>query len=140
MSSARSPIAPRAAARRVGARTPRRAGALETRRAECGEASGKSKLEGRAKATAEEIAGLASRLARRYEFGAISELKTAPRGYPKDHPRIELLRRKGLIASKDFGAPKWLHTKQAASKVRALEPAAMQPELQDRLRALGYVD
>ncbi|MFN8052300.1 MAG: DUF2461 domain-containing protein [Acidimicrobiales bacterium] len=25
-------------------------------------------------------------------------LKTAPRGYPKDHPRIDLLRRKGLIA------------------------------------------
>ena len=24
-------------------------------------------------------------------------LKTAPRGYPKDHPRIELLRRKQLI-------------------------------------------
>ena len=31
-------------------------------------------------------------------IGAIDELKTAPRGYPKDHPRIALLRRKGLIA------------------------------------------
>ena len=30
-------------------------------------------------------------------IGAIDELKTAPRGYAKDHPRIELLRRKGLI-------------------------------------------
>ena len=27
-------------------------------------------------------------------------LKTAPRGYPKDHPRIELLRRKMLIAGR----------------------------------------
>ena len=26
-------------------------------------------------------------------------LKTAPRGYPRDHPRIELLRYKGLTAS-----------------------------------------
>ena len=31
-----------------------------------------------------------------FTVGAISELKTAPRGYPKDHPRIALLRRKGL--------------------------------------------
>ena len=27
-------------------------------------------------------------------------LKTAPRGYPRDHPRIELLRRKSLIAGR----------------------------------------
>jgi uncharacterized protein (TIGR02453 family) len=27
-------------------------------------------------------------------------LKTAPRGYAKDHPRIELLRRKGLVGSR----------------------------------------
>ena len=35
-----------------------------------------------------------------YSIGAMDELKTAPRGYPKDHPRIELLRRKGLMASR----------------------------------------
>jgi len=73
-----------------------------------------------AEATGAEIAGIVDGLGRGYEVGAISELKTAPRGYPKDHPRIELLRRKGLIASKDFGAPKWLHTKQAASKISAV--------------------
>ena len=55
---------------------------------------------------------------RRYEVGAIGELKTAPRGYDRDHPRIELIRRKGLMLSKDFGAPKWLHTKQAEKKIR----------------------
>ena len=27
-------------------------------------------------------------------------LKTAPRGYPKDHPRIHLLRRKGVVGSR----------------------------------------
>ena len=27
-------------------------------------------------------------------------LKTAPKGYPKDHPRIELLRQKGIVMSK----------------------------------------
>lgn len=56
--------------------------------------------------------------ARKYSVGAIDELKTAPRGYPKDHPRVELLRRKGLMVSKEFGTPKWLHTPQAASRVR----------------------
>jgi uncharacterized protein (TIGR02453 family) len=29
-------------------------------------------------------------------------LKTAPRGYPKDHPRIDLLRRKGIVGSRSL--------------------------------------
>ena len=53
-----------------------------------------------------------------YSIGAIDELKTAPRGYPKDHPRIALLRRKGLIAYKSWSVGKWLHTKAAAQRVR----------------------
>jgi uncharacterized protein (TIGR02453 family) len=52
-----------------------------------------------------------------YELGAISEVKTAPRGFPKDHPRIVLLRRKGLIASRRWPATAWLHTKKAKTKV-----------------------
>ncbi|MGH9133970.1 MAG: DUF2461 domain-containing protein [Ilumatobacteraceae bacterium] len=51
-------------------------------------------------------------------IGAIDELKTAPRGYPKDHPRIDLLRRKGLMTFKEFGAPGWIHTRKAVTKVR----------------------
>src|SRR2546421_8271007 len=34
------------------------------------------------------------------EGSAHDALKTAPRGYPKDHPRIDLLRQKGLISWK----------------------------------------
>ncbi len=69
--------------------------------------------------TGEEIAALVADAAqRRYTVGAIGELKTAPRGYDRDHPRIALIRRKGLMLSKDFGAPKWLHTKQAERKIR----------------------
>lgn len=49
--------------------------------------------------------------------GMEEPLKTAPRGYPKDHPRIELLRWKGCIASKELGTPKWIHTKLAASRI-----------------------
>jgi uncharacterized protein (TIGR02453 family) len=33
-----------------------------------------------------------------------ASLRTAPRGYPRDHPRIELLRRKSLIAGRTLDA------------------------------------
>ena len=44
-------------------------------------------------------------------------LATAPRGWPKDHPRVALLRMKGLITVRDFGTPAWVHTKRAANEV-----------------------
>ena len=69
--------------------------------------------------TGTEIAGIVDDIRRSgYSIGAIGELKTAPRGHPKDHPRIELLRRKGLMASKDFGAPAWIHTAKVVSRIR----------------------
>lgn len=52
-----------------------------------------------------------------YEVGAHETLKTVPRGFPKDHPRAPLLRRKGLIASRAFPPAKWLHTKAARDRV-----------------------
>lgn len=48
---------------------------------------------------------------------AASALTTAPRGYPKDHPRIELLRLKGLITWKDWPVEPWLATAEAKDKV-----------------------
>ena len=54
----------------------------------------------------------------RYSLGAHDELKSAPRGFPKDHPRIALLRRKGLMAWRSWPPAKWLHTKQACQRVR----------------------
>jgi uncharacterized protein (TIGR02453 family) len=44
-------------------------------------------------------------------------LKTAPKGYPKDHPRIELLRYKGLIAWREYPAGAWLGTKRAKDRI-----------------------
>ena len=44
-------------------------------------------------------------------------LKTAPKGYPKDHPRIELLRYKGLIAWREWPAGAWLGTKRAKDRI-----------------------
>ena len=45
-------------------------------------------------------------------------LKTRPKGYPADHPRIDLLRHKTLVASLAVGAPAWLHTPAAATEIR----------------------
>jgi uncharacterized protein (TIGR02453 family) len=46
------------------------------------------------------------------------QLKTRPRGYDADHPRIELLRFKSLMGLKRFGAPEWLATPAAVDHVR----------------------
>ncbi|MFI9508775.1 DUF2461 domain-containing protein [Nocardia sp. NPDC052566] len=47
------------------------------------------------------------------------QLKTKPKGYEADHPRIDLLRHKSLTASKEFGAPSWLDTPRAAKEIRS---------------------
>ncbi len=44
-------------------------------------------------------------------------LKTAPKGYPKDHPRIELLRHKGLAAWKEWPVGAWLGRATAKNRV-----------------------
>jgi uncharacterized protein (TIGR02453 family) len=53
-------------------------------------------------------------------------LKTAPRGYGKDHPRIELLRMGGIIGMWEHRPGPWLHTAEAEDRViagwRALRP------------------
>jgi uncharacterized protein (TIGR02453 family) len=51
------------------------------------------------------------------DVAAHGELKTAPRGYPKDHPRIELLRYKGLVTWREWPAGAWLGTKKAKDRV-----------------------
>ncbi|MEN2741733.1 DUF2461 domain-containing protein [Microbacterium sp. X-17] len=45
------------------------------------------------------------------------QLKTAPRGYPADHPRAELLRYKGIITWADWGIPEWFATPEAADRI-----------------------
>ena len=51
------------------------------------------------------------------EVTAHETLKTAPKGYPKDHPRIELLRHKGLITWRQWPAGAWLGTRRAKDRV-----------------------
>jgi uncharacterized protein (TIGR02453 family) len=52
-----------------------------------------------------------------FTLGAVGELKTAPKGYSRDHPRVSLLRRKGLMAFRSYKPAKWLGTKAALAKV-----------------------
>jgi uncharacterized protein (TIGR02453 family) len=44
-------------------------------------------------------------------------LKSAPRGFPADHPRIALLRYKGLTAWKQWPVEPWLETASAKDRV-----------------------
>jgi uncharacterized protein (TIGR02453 family) len=58
------------------------------------------------------------------EVSAHDVLKTAPKGYPKDHPRIELLRNKGLIYWQQWPVGAWLGTAKAKEHVVGLLRAA----------------
>ena len=44
-------------------------------------------------------------------------LKTAPRGFAKDHPRIALLRHKGIYVGRQFAPAKWLATRAALDRI-----------------------
>jgi uncharacterized protein (TIGR02453 family) len=59
-----------------------------------------------------------------HECSPHGALKTAPRGYPKDHPRIELLRAKGLTAWHRWEPGPWLATAKAKTRVADLIRAA----------------
>jgi Conserved hypothetical protein (DUF2461) len=47
-------------------------------------------------------------------------LKSAPRGYRADHPRIALLRHKGLTTWQHWAPEPWLSTPAPAAKVKGL--------------------
>lgn len=54
------------------------------------------------------------------------QLTRVPSGFAKDHPRANLLRRKSLYATRDFGSPEWLKTKRAKTEIvktwRGMQP------------------
>jgi uncharacterized protein (TIGR02453 family) len=67
------------------------------------------------------------------DITAHGRLKTAPRGYPKDHSRIDLLCLKGLIAWRQWPAAAWLAT--PAAKEHLMEFFDRAQPLQDWLSA-----
>ena len=76
--------------------------------------------------TGAELAAIVADLHRAgYQTMAHELLKTAPRGFPKDHPRIELLRHKGIAMMKSWPVGAWLGTRKAKDRVvTALRAAA----------------
>ncbi len=63
------------------------------------------------------LAGVVADL-RRGGFDQLGErVKTAPRGYPKDHPRIDLLRYAELMFVKRFGTPAWVSSRRALPRI-----------------------
>ncbi|MGI9603642.1 MAG: DUF2461 family protein, partial [Acidimicrobiales bacterium] len=58
------------------------------------------------------------------EVTAHDVLKTAPRGYSTDHPRIELLRMKGCVAWQQWDVGAWLGTAEPKDRVLGLLGAA----------------
>jgi uncharacterized protein (TIGR02453 family) len=76
-------------------------------------------------ATGEELAGIGAQLEKNgVEVISRDALKSAPRGYDKDHPRADLLRRKGLAAWQSWPVAAWLGTAKAKERVLGLWQAA----------------
>jgi uncharacterized protein (TIGR02453 family) len=61
---------------------------------------------------------------KKHDFISIGQLKTAPKGYAKDHPRIEVLRHKGFAVWHQWPVEPWLHTPKAKDRVVSLLRAA----------------
>jgi uncharacterized protein (DUF2461 family) len=53
-----------------------------------------------------------------WELGG-ETLKTAPRGYDAEHPRIDLLRHKSMTLGKSYGFEPVIHTPELLDAVRA---------------------
>lgn len=52
-----------------------------------------------------------------YDVGG-DRLKTAPRGFGTDHPRIELLRHRSLTAARLYLSPEWIDSPRTRTEVR----------------------
>jgi uncharacterized protein (TIGR02453 family) len=53
----------------------------------------------------------------KYSVESRDALKRVPRGFDPDHPRADLLKRKGMHVGRTYGAPKWLHGPGALDRI-----------------------
>ncbi len=72
-----------------------------------------------------------------FEIGG-EQLKTSPRGYDAEHPRIGLLRHKQIIAGKPYGFEKVIHSPEVLEMVRS-DWRALQPLVRWLARAVEGV-
>lgn len=68
--------------------------------------------------TGEELAELVDTVHRQHFQTGGEVLKTRPRGVSEDHPRLELMRHKSLIAWREHGTPAWMSTAAVVGRVR----------------------
>ncbi|GAB3856862.1 DUF2461 domain-containing protein [Nocardioides maradonensis] len=70
----------------------------------------------------EKTAKVLERILRDLERGGYEvtgeRLKSAPRGYDKDHPRIELLKMKTVLGMRSYGFEPFVHTAELLDRVR----------------------
>jgi uncharacterized protein (TIGR02453 family) len=68
-------------------------------------------------------------------------LKSAPRGYPADHPRIALLRYKGITAWQQWPVEPWLETAAAKDRIVAFfrTTSLLRAWLAENVRALTKI-
>jgi len=52
-----------------------------------------------------------------YDVGGHGELKVVPRGYPRDHPRAELLKQKSVLVGRTFPIESWLATRKTIDRI-----------------------
>ena len=79
-----------------------------------------------AETSGEELEKLIARLRKSgLDVHGTDPLKTAPKGFARDHPRVEMLRYRGIIAAKQFAVAAWLGTAKAKAEiVKVLKAAA----------------
>jgi len=66
----------------------------------------------------EELVAIVATLKRKgIDAASHDALKTVPRGYDRDHPRADLLKRKGLAAWKSWPVEPWLGTAKARTNI-----------------------
>jgi uncharacterized protein (TIGR02453 family) len=53
-----------------------------------------------------------------YEVGTHDSLRSTPKGFPADHPRIDLLRMKDIFAGRLTTAEPWLATAKALDRIK----------------------
>ena len=69
--------------------------------------------------TGPELEKLVAQLRRKgYTVDTHAKLKTSPKGYSKDHPRIDLLRHKDLTAGKGWPPEPWLGTRETVKRIK----------------------
>jgi uncharacterized protein (TIGR02453 family) len=69
--------------------------------------------------TGAELERILAALRRRGWVTGGEQLKTSPRGFDSDHPRIELLRHKSLTVGKSYGFEPLIHSPELLDAVRA---------------------